>query len=232
MKTFEVGEKFEIWLFDPDTTDLEVQDYKKLPQWQAEIIPQLADIKTPGNITFLKRQPPGNNTFDQLVTNKTIKEIGMKSHAVYFVPRVKKATSSADLLRILQGKTPKQSHKPRFFDKVTPREVTRLKNDQHHPVQQIAYDQLMQTEMVAFILGPPGSDNSFFLTDLNQVIAAVGKPLIVTCPSNAAVDALAKKLYEADPTLAAMRFHSLHFESAVRDMEIRKQQAEPRRKAG
>lgn len=64
------------------------------------------------------------------------------------------------------------------------------------------------------------------------MIAAVGKPVIMTCPSNAEVDPLAKKIYEADTTLAAMRFHSLLFESAARDKEIRKQQAEARRKAG
>ncbi|KAL8900640.1 MAG: hypothetical protein Q9207_005599 [Kuettlingeria erythrocarpa] len=230
MKTFEIGEKFEIWFFDPDTTGVEMQEYKKLPQWQAEVIPQLPDIATPGNITFLMTRPRNNNPFDELTTNKATKEFDMASHQVYFVPEDSEKSvmrmmnainsvwdgehgnNSADLLRFLQGKTPWRSQKL-------------------HPEQQIAYQQLLQSEMVAFILGPPGSGKSFFLGVSIQMIAAMGQPLIVTCPSNAAVDALAKKLYEADPSLAAMRFHSLHFEKAATENGIRKQQADARRKA-
>ncbi|KAI4181873.1 MAG: hypothetical protein LQ346_006682 [Caloplaca aetnensis] len=214
MKTFEIGEKFEIWFFDPDTTDAEMQEYKKLPQWQAEVIPQLPDIATPGNITFLMRRPTGNNPFDELTTNKVIMEFDMESHEVYFVPedseksvmRMMNAINSvwdgehgnksADLLRFLQGKTPQRSHKVRFFDNRTPAQTARLRTlyNQLHPEQQIAYEQLLQTDMVAFILGPPGSGKSSFLSVLIQMIAAMGQPMIVTCPSNAAVDALAKKL--------------------------------------
>ncbi|KAL8721839.1 MAG: hypothetical protein Q9225_001553 [Loekoesia sp. 1 TL-2023] len=250
MKNFDIGEKFEVWFFDPDTQDEEMQQYKELPQWQAEVIPQLSSIATPGNLTFLLTRPPGDNAFDDITTNKEISEFHMKSHTVYFVPEDSekaakrmvnainnvwdgKSAKHVDLRRILQGLTPKESHKFGFFDNLTPEENRHLSAlyKQLRPDQQAAFDQLCKTDMMAFILGPPGSGKSFFVSVLAQMMAAVGKPLIIACPSNAAVDVLAQKIYDADPNLPTIRFHGLSFESSTMESEIRKFQAKARPKS-
>ncbi|KAL8939507.1 MAG: hypothetical protein Q9211_002713 [Gyalolechia sp. 1 TL-2023] len=129
-----------------------------------------------------------------------------------------------DLRRFLLGQSPKTPHPLDFLDALSQsqkEQVETLKR-KHRPDQQTAFQRVEKSKGSAFILGPPRSGKSYFISTLTQMVAGVAKKkVLITCPSNAAVDALAKTINNDAPELGAVRYHSLPFESGATENSLR-----------
>ena len=60
---------------------------------------------------------------------------------------------------------------------------------------------LSDTKALSLVQGPPGSGKTSVIVELVRRAAAGGRRLLVAAPSNMAVDLLAVRLMEADPSL-------------------------------
>ncbi|KAL9028610.1 MAG: hypothetical protein Q9196_003055 [Gyalolechia fulgens] len=240
MKCLDVGQKFEVWFFDPNTEDPDMEPYKQLPQWRGQVLPPIPELQSSANFIFLLTRPRSEN-FDDIPVNQHVSD-DMKSLTVYFQPpensevpakRMMNALNAVyhgtsdkhiDLRRFLLGQSPKTPHPLDFLDALSQsqkEQVETLKR-KHRPDQQTAFQRVEKSKGSAFILGPPRSGKSYFISTLTQMVAGVAKKkVLITCPSNAAVDALAKTINNDAPELGAVSYHSLPFESGATENSLR-----------
>jgi len=98
------------------------------------------------------------------------------------------STSEGHLVRILTGAAPAT-----FQQDVPPPNTTRL-----NAVQQLAVQRIVQAHELSIVHGPPGTGKTTTLIEaIKTLIQAGEKRILVTAPSNTAIDLLSEKLAES-----------------------------------
>ncbi|KAL8884839.1 MAG: hypothetical protein Q9215_007194 [Flavoplaca cf. flavocitrina] len=232
MKCFQLGEQLKVKFDDMDPASIadEATSADNPAPWSATVIDQLPGLDPPGNLTMLLYRP-SSDLERQIKINETVFD-NMESEDVYLQPEnsglpalrmmnalnaVHRSTGAKfdDLRRILRGQHPKGHFPFDYLDNLTTQEEQEIEPlwNLLREDQQSALLKLMEKNMFAFILGPPGTGKSFFIAVLGIMLAKLGYKVIITCSANAPVDTLARAFYIMAPWLKVIRYHSKHFES-------------------
>lgn len=203
-------------------------------KWKGQILPPLPGLEVYGNLLLLITRP--NDETRVLEVNDVISsQMNIASDPLYLLLQ-DSHLSAKRLVNALNLAHDGQSEKHKILRRIllatdfsqiqfgnSLRQENAYKTQIDHIIslqakfsisQRAVMNRILDSKnFIEFITGPFGTGKTSFIALLARCLKLLGKKVLLCCSSNSAVDTLASRIEEADPTLKAIRFHSMNTET-------------------